>query len=141
MKPGITCQLHHTGIPSQAQQEGEVFSANAGMYTVDNPGRFRIQWHRFTPDSPLHPLIQTLPHVAFKVSDLQAAIEGEDVIFGPGYSIDGYFVAMINDAGVPVELIQTTLSDEEIWGRARRGEGALYRAEDPFRQKPPGGAE
>lgn len=141
MKPGITYQFHHTGIPSQALRDGEVFSASAGLYTADNPGSFRIQWHRFTPDSPLHPLIQTLPHVAFKVSDLQAALEGEEVILGPYEPIDGYFVAMINDAGVPVELIQTTLSDEEIWGRARRGEGALYRAEDPFQQKLPGGVE
>lgn len=54
-------------------------------------------------------------------------MQGEEVILGPYEPIDGYFVAIINDAGVPVELVQTSLSDEEIWGRAKRGEGALYR--------------
>lgn len=38
------------------------------------------------------------------------------MILGPYEPINDYFVAIINDAGVPVELIQTSLSDEEIWG-------------------------
>lgn len=75
----------------------------------------------------MHPLLKTLPHVAFKVNDLNAAIEGEKVLLGPYEPIDDFFVAVINDGGVPVELIQTTLTDEEIWRRARSGEGSLYR--------------
>jgi hypothetical protein len=103
------------------------------MYTSDNGGNFRVQWHRFTPDSPLHPLVKTAPHIAFKVSDLMAAIAGEEVILGPYEPIDDYFVAIINDAGVPIELIQTSLSDDEIWGRAKRGEGSLYRPNNSFK--------
>ncbi len=128
MKPGIHYEFHHMGIPTDIPHDGEQFSAKAGLYTADNPGKFRIQWHRFTPDSPLHPLIRTMPHPAFKVADLAAAIEGETVLLGPYEPIDGYHVTIIDDGGVPVELIQTTLSDEEIWGRARSGQGALYRA-------------
>ena len=127
MKPGIEYTFHHIGIPLADDKTTGSYSEKAGMYTEDNPGKFRIQWHRFTPDSPLHPLLKTVPHVALKVSDLKAAIEGEEVILGPYEPIDGYFVAVINDSGAPVELIETTLSDEEIWGRARRGEGSLYR--------------
>lgn len=103
------------------------FSEKAGMYTSDNPGRFRIQWHRFTDNSPLHPLLKSLPHVAFKVDDLMEAIEGEEVILGPYEPVDDYFVAVINDCGVPVEFIQTTLSDDELWSKARSGQGSLYR--------------
>ncbi|WP_286180195.1 MULTISPECIES: hypothetical protein [unclassified Enterobacter] len=98
-----------------------------GMYTADNPGKFRVQWHRFTDESPLHPLLKTVPHVAFKVDNLSKAIEGEDVILGPYEPIDDFFVAVINDNGAPIELIETTLTDEEIWGRARSGQGNLYR--------------
>lgn len=128
MKTNIQYEFHHTGIPTNEVRAGEKFSASAGMYTSDNGGKFRIQWHRFAPDSPLHPLIKTIPHVAFKVSNLLAAIEGEEILLGPYEPIDDYFVAIINDAGVPVELIQTTLTDDEIWARAKRGEGALYRS-------------
>lgn len=127
MKPGIRYQFHHMGIPSDTPREGECYSAKAGMFTADNPGAFRIQWHRFTPDSPLHPLIRTVPHPAFKVDDLAAAIAGETLLLGPYEPIDGYRVAIIDDGGVPVELIETELPDDEIWARARRGEGSLYR--------------
>lgn len=127
MKPGLSYTFHHTGIPTVQKREGESYAASVRMYTSDNEGNFRIQWHRFEEGSPLHPLIRTLPHVAFKVDDLVAAIEGEEVILGPYGPIDVFFVAMINDGGVPVEFIQTDLTDEEIWGRARRGEGSLYR--------------
>lgn len=131
MKTDITYLFHHFGIPLQDGHPEGMYSEKAGMYTVDNPGKFRIQWHRFTPDSPIHPLLKTVPHVAFKVSDLARAIEGEEVILGPYEPIDGYLVAVINDNGAPVELIETRLSDDELWGRARSGQGRLYRADDP----------
>ena len=130
MKPNVKYEFHHTGIPTTEEREGEIYSEVAGTYTSDNPGKFRIQWHRYTADSPIHPLMQTLPHVAFKVDNLEAAIEGEEVILGPYSPIDDYYVAVINDAGVPVEFIQTTLTDEELWGRAKRGEGSIYRGEE-----------
>ncbi len=128
MKPHVRYQFHHMGIPSDTPREHEIHSAKAGMFTADNPGAFRIQWHRFTPDSPLHPLIRTVPHPAFKVDDLAAAIADETLLLGPYEPIDGYRVAIIDDGGVPVELIETDLPDDEIWARARRGEGSLYRA-------------
>lgn len=127
MKPNVSYTFHHLGIPVQDDDTAGLFSEKAGMYTTDNPGHFRIQWHRFLPDSPLHILIRTVPHVAFKVSSLTDAIEGEEVILGPYEPIDGYFVAMINDHGAPVEFIETDLEDDEIWKRAKNGQGELYR--------------
>ncbi len=128
MQSGMRYEFHHMGIPTSEKKEGEIYSAVVGMYTTDHPGSFKIQWHRFDPESPLHPLIKTLPHLAFKVDDLHTAIQGKDVILGPYEPIDDYFVAIINDGGVPIELIQTKLSDSEIWRRAKDGEGALYRS-------------
>ncbi|WP_343591769.1 hypothetical protein [Paracidovorax wautersii] len=127
MRAHIRYEFHHLGIPTEEPRAQEQSSQAAGMFTTDNGGRFRIQWHRFTPNSPLHPLIRTVPHPAFKVDDLQTAIEGETLLPGPYEPIDGYRVAIIDDAGVPVELIQTRLDDAEIWRRARSGEGDLYR--------------
>ncbi|WP_354691776.1 hypothetical protein [Phytobacter sp. RSE-02] len=127
MKAGINYEFHHLGIPIQDGNTDGIFSEKAGMYTTDNPGKFRVQWHRFTADSTLHPLIKTVPHVALKVDNLAEAIAGEEILLGPYEPIDGYFVAIINDSGVPIELIETKLSDDEIWSRARSGEGSLYR--------------
>jgi hypothetical protein len=77
----------------------------------------------------LHPLIRTVPHPAFKVADLREAIQGEELLLGPYEPIDGYHVAIIRDGGIPIELIQTELSDDEIWDRAKAGQGSLYRNE------------
>ena len=127
MKKNVHYEFHHLGIPVCDGKTSGLFSEKAGMYTEDNPGKVRVQWHRFTEDSPLHPLIRTVPHVAFKVASLQEAIRGETLILGPYEPVDGFYVAMIDDAGVPVELIETTLTDEEVWARARAGKGSLYR--------------
>lgn len=127
MKSNVKYTFHHFGIPLQDGVFEGAYSEKAGMYTVDNPGQFRVQWHRFKNSSPLHNLIKTVPHLAFKVDNLLRAIEDEEVILGPYEPIDGFFVAMINDNGAPIELIETTLSDDEIWERARSGQGDLYR--------------
>lgn len=71
-------------------------------------------------------LNKTVSHVEFRVDCLAEAIKGEDILPGPYEPIDDYFVAIINDAGVPIELIQTLLTDEELWQRARAGKGSLY---------------
>lgn len=127
MKPELSYTFHHVGIPSQEVRPDERYSPTAKMFTADHSGQFKIQWHRFEADSPLHPLIRTQPHLAFQVDDLQAAIAGEQLILGPYQPIDGYFVAMINDNGMPVELIQTQLSDQALWALARSCQGAIYR--------------
>ncbi|CAN7696859.1 hypothetical protein [Caballeronia sp. 15715] len=76
----------------------------------------------------MHALLRTQPHVAYKVSGLAAAIENHTVILGPYEPIDDYRVAVIDNAGVPVEFIETTLSDDVIWHRATTGHKAtLYK--------------
>jgi hypothetical protein len=60
---------------------------------------------RCSEASPLHPAIKTLPHVAFEVDDLDAALEGQEVIHPPGSPSEGVRAAMILVDGAPVELI------------------------------------
>ncbi|MEB7892026.1 hypothetical protein NGK36_22530 [Hafnia alvei] len=103
MKDNVKYEFHHFGIPVQDGNKNGVFSEKVGMYTTDNPGRFRVQWHRFTEDSALHPLIKSIPHIAFRVDCLAEAIKDEDILLGPYEPIDDYCVAIINDAGVPIE--------------------------------------
>lgn len=131
MRDDVLYEFHHIGIPSSAVRDNERYSPMYRMYTSDGDCELaRVQYHRFEVDSPLHPLMRTSPHVAFKVDDLEKAVLGKDLILGPYEPIDGFRVAVIDDHGFPVELIQTALSDEEVWGRARSGtQAALYRVE------------
>ncbi len=127
---GVTYQFHHLGIPTVEERPGERYSDIYAMHTSDDPCRLvRVQWHRFASESPLHPLLKQAPHPAFKVDDLDRAIAGKEVILGPYEPVPGYRVAAIVDGGIAVELIETTLSDDEIWARA--GTGSLLYSDDP----------
>ncbi len=112
-------RFHHMGIPTTEVRPNENFSEAFGMYTSDVDGDFRIQYHRFTEDSPLHQLIKTVPHVGIQVDNLEEAVEGYEILLGPYEPIPGYRVAIINDGGVPVELIETNLTPSDLWGKAK----------------------
>ena len=117
---GVQYSFHHMGIPTLEIKPDERYNARFGMYTSDsNCSLIRVQWHRFEAGSSLDPLIQTLPHAAFKVSDLAKAIEGKTILLGPYEPIEGFRVVVVVDDGIPVEFIETELSDDEIWQRAR----------------------
>ena len=61
---GVTYEFHHMGIPTQPKRPGERYSRVYGMYTSDDPcGLLRVQWHRFEPESPLHPLLKKGPQL------------------------------------------------------------------------------
>ncbi|MGE8186814.1 hypothetical protein [Pseudomonas sp. NPDC086278] len=127
-REGVTYQLHHVGIPTDQVRDGERYAERVGMWTTDDfSGSIPVQWHRFSDDSPLHILMRTTPHVAYRVNDLALAVVDHKVILGPYEPIDGYKVAVIDNAGMPVEFIETHLTDAEIWGRAQSGtQSALY---------------
>lgn len=119
MRNGMQLTFHHMGIPTEIPQPGERYSPVFDMFTADSDCQFaRIQYHRFGKNSSLHPLIRTYPHLAFKVADLDRAIVGAKILLGPYEPIPGYRVAIIEDAGFPIELVQTLLNDKELWSRA-----------------------
>ena len=124
-------EFHHMGIVVQDRREGERYSAPFKMYTSGgNDADFRIQYHRFEQGCPLHPLIQTLPHVAFKVADLEKAIHNRRVIMQPYEPFEGFKVAMIEVDGAPVELLETTLSEEQIWDNKSHKDSVIYPKND-----------
>ena len=54
----------------------------------------------------LPPLVQTVPHVAFRVDDLEAALEGKEVLITPNSPSPGIRVAFIVENGAPVEFLE-----------------------------------
>ena len=50
---------------------------------------------------------------------VEEAVEGYEILLGIYEPIPGYRVAIINDGGVPVELIETNLTPSELWGKAK----------------------
>ena len=108
--PPVTTQLgwryHHIGIPSTVVRAGETHLERFGLFVVGfGASPYGIEWMRFEASSPIPELIRTVPHVAFEVDDLDAALEGQTVIYPPGSPSDGVRSAMIVHNGAPVELI------------------------------------
>ena len=70
---------------------------------------------KFDPDCPLPELVKTLPHVAFVVEDLAAAIAGQEILIAPNSPTPGVTVAFIVDHGAPIEFLQFDRPESEIW--------------------------
>ncbi|WP_133139880.1 helicase [Legionella genomosp. 1] len=119
-------QFHHVGIPTTEVRPGERYSAPFKMYTSGGEAPTRIQYHRFEEGCPLHPLLQTKPHVAFKVDSIDEAIRGKNVILEPYFPFEGFKVAAIEENGWPIEFIETSLSEEEIWGGSAYKNSVIY---------------
>lgn len=99
-------RYHHLGIPTDVPHSDETHLEQFGLHVSGFPtSPCGVEWMRFDEDSPLHPLIRTVPHVAFEVDDLDAALAGQEVIYPPGSPSDGVRAAMIVVDGAPVELI------------------------------------
>jgi hypothetical protein len=61
---------------------------------------------RFEPDAPYPEIVKAIPHIAFEVDDLEAALQGKEILIAPNSPSEGVRVAMILDDGAPVELME-----------------------------------
>jgi hypothetical protein len=70
----------------------------------DSP--FGVEWMRFEPDSPLPPLVQQVPHVAFEVDDLEKELLDQEILIPPNSPSPGIRVAFIVHDGAPIEFLE-----------------------------------
>jgi hypothetical protein len=99
-------RYHHLGIPTDVARPGEAYLEQFGLYVSGfSTSPYGVEWMRFEKHSPLHELIKTVPHIAFEVDDLEAALQGREVICPPGSPSEGVRAAMIVHNGAPIELI------------------------------------
>jgi hypothetical protein len=100
-------QYHHCGIPTKIPRPGEEYLPSFRIHVSgfeSNP--YGIEWMRFEENCPLPELIQTVPHVAFVVNNLEKVLEGKEILSGISMPSNGVRVAMIVDNGAPIELME-----------------------------------
>ena len=51
---------------------------------------YGVEWLRFEPGSPLPELVKRVPHVAFVVDDLSAALAGRELLIEPNRPAEGH---------------------------------------------------
>lgn len=100
-------KYHHIGIPTDKPMQNEKYIKSLKMYVTGfDISPYGIEWMRFEKDSPISHLIQTVPHIAFEVENMNEALKNKEIITSPHTISKGITVAMIIDNGAPIELLE-----------------------------------
>ena len=100
-------RYHHIGIPTTIPHPDETYLEQFGVHVSGyDTSEYGVEWMRFDPGCPLPELVQTVPHVAFRVDDLEAELVGKEVLIEPNSPAPGLMVAFIVENGAPIELMQ-----------------------------------
>lgn len=102
-------KFHHIGIPTNEVQPNEKYIRKFKLYTsgfTTNP--FGVELMRYENDSPIDMRIQTEPHLAFLVNDLDYELKSHkfNIITPPNAPSNGVRVAMIEYDNTIIELIE-----------------------------------
>jgi hypothetical protein len=100
-------KYHHLGIPTDEQKPGERYLKQFKTYVSGyETSQYGIEWMRFEPGCSTPELVRTVPHVAFEVDDLEAELQGKEVLIAPNSPSPGVRVAFIVENGAPIEFLQ-----------------------------------
>jgi hypothetical protein len=109
-------QFHHIGLPTDQKQLGEVYVEETKLWVTDpRKHRYHVEYLRFEPDSPVEGPVRDMPHMAYRVDNLQGAIRGEDVILQPFEPSPGFTIAFILKDGAVIEYMQYASDDNLPW--------------------------
>jgi len=100
-------EFMHVGVPTQLKRPGEVYMEGMKLFIVDpstNP--YSVEWLRFEPGSPMPMELQTMNHVAYKVDDIAAAVQGKKVLVPPTQVAPELTIAFILEDKLPIEFMQ-----------------------------------
>jgi hypothetical protein len=108
-------RYHHLGIPTSIPHPNERYIPHLKIYVSGfDSSPYGIEWMRFDPDCQISELVRTVPHVAFEVDNLDAALVGQTLLGEVSSPSEGVRVAMIIDDGAPIELIEFSQTKNEI---------------------------
>ena len=102
-------EFDHIGLTTTEQQPDEMYVESTKVWVtnpVDSPQY--VEYLRYEPDSPVTGPLRELPHVAFRVDDLDKEIEGEQVILGPFDATESLRVVFIFKDGLVYEFMESS---------------------------------
>jgi len=109
-------QFHHIGLPTDKPQPGEYFVEDTRVWVTDpRKHPYRVEFLRFEPDSPVTGPVRDLPHVAYRVDDLEAALAGEEVLIEPFEPSPNFTVAFVVKDGAVIEYMKFESDDDLPW--------------------------
>ena len=100
-------KFHHVGLPTDDKQPNEIYvEATKVWVTEPLDHKYKVEFLRYEPDSPVTGPLRELPHLAFETDDLDGEIEGKEVILGPFEALEGLRVVFILEDGAVFEFME-----------------------------------
>ena len=116
-EPFDRASFDHVGLITEEKKVGESWvEATRVWVTSPRAHPFNVEWQRFEPDTPVTGPLRTEPHVAYRVADVNVAVEGHEVLAEPFDVGDGFAtVAFVQIDGAVVEFMQYANPTEDGW--------------------------
>ena len=113
-------EFDHIGLPTTEKQPDEMY-VEATKVWVTNPAHSSqlIEYLRYEPDSPVTGPLRTLPHLCFRVDDLDAAMAGAQIELGPFNPTPDVRVVFVYKEGVVWEFMESKRGKD--WHKAGQG--------------------
>lgn len=100
-------EFDHVGLPTTEKQPEEMYVEQTRVWVTDPVSHpFKVEYLRYEDDSPVTGPVRDLPHMAFRVDDLDAMISGEEVLLGPFSATDSLRVAFVRKDGAVFEYME-----------------------------------
>ena len=107
----------HIGLVTEEEKPGESWvEATRVWVTSPRAHPYNVEWLRFEPDTPVTGPLRWQPHLAYRVDDIDAAIQGHTVLAEPFDVGNGFvMVAFVEVEGAVIEFMQYKNPQEEGW--------------------------
>ena len=100
-------EFDHIGVPIGERRDGMRYLETTRCWlTPVSAHPYRVEWLWFEPESPAPDLVQSLPHVAYRVESLEKAMDGHRVVTEPFDVFGEVRVSFIEVDGAPVEFVE-----------------------------------
>jgi hypothetical protein len=107
-------RYHHLGVPHSSPRDGERHLDELGVHVCGfETSPYGVEWMRFDAHCQVPEIVKTVPHLAFAVDNLDAALEGKQILIPPNSPSPGVRVAFILDDGAPIELLEFDRPDSD----------------------------
>ena len=99
--------FHHIGLPTEDPQADETYVEETRVWVTDPADHsYRVEYLRYEKDSPVTGPLREKAHVAYRVDNLAAALEGKELLLEPFTPMPGLSVAFFEEDGVVIEYMQ-----------------------------------
>lgn len=100
-------KLHHFGIPTSVEREGESYSPDMRLFLTDPMNsKNKIEFLRFEKESEMPEILKTHAHIAYEVDDFAPEMAGKKVIMEITKLSDQMSIAFVEEDGIAIELIK-----------------------------------